>query len=341
MKVLVIGGSGFIGSPTVHALQHLGQTVTVFHRGKSPSALSGVEHILGDRKQFHQHRETFRRLAPEVVIDMILSSGPQAETLMQVFRGVARRVVAISSMDVYRAFGIFHGTEPGPLQPVPLTEESEVRRNLHPYPPAVLKKVQSIFGWMDDAYDKIPVERAVLADGELPGTVLRLPMVYGPGDPLHRFFPVLKRIQDGREKIFSSEEIAAWRSPRGYVENVAAAIALAACSDRAAGKIYNVAEEPAFSELGWAQEIAAQAGWRGEFVVLAREHTPKHLLIPGNFKQHGTASSTKVREELGFREPVAFHEGIRRTIAWEKANPPVQVDSQQFDYAAEDSAAAA
>ena len=134
MKVLVIGGSGFIGSPTVHALQHLGQTVTVFHRGKSPSALSGVEHILGDRKQFHQHRETFRRLAPEVVIDMILSSGTQAETLMQVFRGVARRVVAISSMDVYRAFGIFHGTEPGPLQPVPLTEESEVRRNLHPYP---------------------------------------------------------------------------------------------------------------------------------------------------------------------------------------------------------------
>src|SRR5947209_9100719 len=208
---------------------------------------------------------------------------------MLTVRGIARRVVALSSMDVYRAFGIFHGTEPGPLQPVPLTEESEVRRNLHPYPPEVLKKVQSVFGWMDDAYDKIPVERAVLTDAELPGTVLRLPMVYGPGDPLHRSFPVLKRMQDGREKILFAEEIAVWSSPRGYVENVAAAIALAAGSDLAAGKIYNVAEEPAFSELGWAQEIAAQVGWKGEFVVLPRERMPKHLLIPGNFKQHGTA----------------------------------------------------
>src|SRR5713101_1109377 len=164
MKVLVIGATGFIGPHLVRELQRLGHAVAVFHRDTSTTSLSGVECILGDRKQLHQYRETFCRLAPEVVIDMILSSGPQAETLMQVFRGVARRVVAISSMDVYRAFGIFHGTEPGPLQPVPLTEESEVRRNLHPYPPAVLKKVQSIFGWMDDAYDKIPVERAVLAD---------------------------------------------------------------------------------------------------------------------------------------------------------------------------------
>src|SRR2546428_2182434 len=148
MKILIIGGSGFIGAPLVRELQQLAQTVAVFHRGKSTSALSGVEYILGDRKQLDQHGETFCRLAPDVVIDMILSSGRQAETLMQVFRGVARRVVAISSMDVYRAFGIFHGTEPGPLQPVPLTEESEVRRNLHPYPPAGLKKGQSVFGWL-------------------------------------------------------------------------------------------------------------------------------------------------------------------------------------------------
>src|SRR5712692_11737326 len=281
MKVLVIGGSGFIGSPTVHALQHLGQTVTVFHRGKSPSALSGVEHILGDRKQFHQHRETFRRLAPDVVVDMILSSGPQAETLMQVFRGVARRVVAISSMDVYRAFGIFHGTEPEPLQPLPVTEESAIRQNMHPYPAEVLKRVQSVFGWVDDAYDKRSEERAVLGNGELPATVLRLPMVYGPGDPLHRFFPVLKRMRAGRKKILFSEEVAVWRSPRGYVENVALAITLAACSDHAAGKIYNVAEEPAFSELEWAQKIAREVGWRGDFVVLPREGMPRHLLLPG------------------------------------------------------------
>ena len=34
--------------------------------------------------------------------------------------------------------------------------------------------LQQVFGWLDDEYDKIPVEREILADNELPGTVLRL-----------------------------------------------------------------------------------------------------------------------------------------------------------------------
>ena len=52
-----------------------------------------------------------------------------------------------------------------------------------------MKLLQQVFGWVDDAYDKIPVERAVLGNPALPGIVLRLPMVYGPGDRLHRFTP--------------------------------------------------------------------------------------------------------------------------------------------------------
>jgi hypothetical protein len=48
-------------------------------------------------------------------------------------------VIMLSSIDVYRAVGISHGTETGPLQKVPLTEESALRRNLHPYPPESLQ----------------------------------------------------------------------------------------------------------------------------------------------------------------------------------------------------------
>lgn len=341
MKFLIIGGTGFISRPLVRELQKRQHKVAVFHRGRTPASFKGVEIILGDRKNLEQYREDFQRFAPDTVIHMILSSGRHAEALMRTVRGIARRVVALSSMDVYRAFGLFHGTESGPLQPVPLTEQSEVRHNLHPYPPAVLNRVQGIFNWMDDDYDKIPVEQAVLGDQSLPGTVLRLPMVYGPGDPLHRFFPMLKRIVDRRTRILLFDEMAAWRSPRGYVENVAAAIALAACSDRAVGEIYNVAEEPAFSELEWARQIAAQARWDGEFTVLPRERTPKHLLVPGNFRQQGIASSNKIRQELGFQEPVSIADAIRRTIAWEKENPPAEISQEQFDYPAEDRAVAA
>jgi nucleoside-diphosphate-sugar epimerase len=95
-------------------------------------------------------------------------------------------------------------------------------------------------------------------------------MIYGPGDHLCRFHPVLKRIGDGRRVILVEEGWAAWRSPRGYVENVAAALALAATSARAVGRVYNVAEAPAFTELEWAGKIAAATGWDGQFVTLVK-----------------------------------------------------------------------
>jgi hypothetical protein len=46
------------------------------------------------------------------------------------FRETAQRLIILSSIDVYRAIGISHGTESGPLQEVPLIEDSEWRRNL-------------------------------------------------------------------------------------------------------------------------------------------------------------------------------------------------------------------
>jgi nucleoside-diphosphate-sugar epimerase len=161
-------------------------------------------------------------------------------------------------------------------------------------------------------------------------------MVYGPGDRLHRFHPILKRIDDGRRAILFEEAMAYWRAPRGYVDNVAAAIALASVSEQAAGRIYNVAEKPSFSELDWARKIAAATSWQGGFVTLPKERMPAHLVQPGNAAQHWEADSTRIRRELGYEEPVPLEEAIRRTIAWERANPPGEFNLYKFDYAAED-----
>jgi nucleoside-diphosphate-sugar epimerase len=340
MRILLIGGNGFIGRFTVAALKQQGHTLAIFHRGTT-AAPAGVNEILGDRNQLSAMAPELKRFAPDVVIDFVISSGPQAEELMKVFRGATGRVVMLSSIDVYRAVAVSQGTESGPLQAVPLTEESELRHNLHPYPPESMQLLRKIFPWVTDDYDKIPPERIVMNDRELPGTVLRLPMVYGPGDPLHRFYPVVKRVTDGRRHIIFPQAMAAWRSPRGYVENVAAAIALAAADDRAGRRIYNVCEEPSFSELEWAQKIASEMRWEGEFVILPEERTPRHLQRLGNAAQHWTASSARIRQELDYREPVSIEEAIRQTIPWELENPPAVPTLAQFDYAAEDAAVAA
>jgi len=331
MRVLLIGGSGFIGPHVAGALDRLGHEVVIFHRGKVPAP----REILGDRRKLTDHASALRAAAPDVVVDLILSSGTQARALMTVFRGASGRVVALSSCDVYRACGVLHGSESGPLEPLPLTESSRLRTVLQTYPPERVKMLQQVFGWLDEEYDKIPVEREILGDPDLPGTVLRLPMVYGPGDPLHRFFPTLKRMDDRRPAILFEEKLACWRSPRGYVENVADAIALAASNDRAASRIYNVGEAESFSELDWAQQIAKVTGWSGKLVTLPAEHTPAHLQWPGNLDQHWTIDTTLIREELGYCEPIAREDGIRRTIEWERANPP-PLDPRAFDYTAED-----
>lgn len=122
------------------------------------------------------------------------------------------------------------------------------------------------------------------------------------------------------------------------MDNVAHAIALAAISDRARGRIYNVCEEPAFSDLEWQTRIAKLLGWPGKLTVLPRERTPKHLLKPGSPAQHMVASSERIRRELGYGEIVEIDEAIPRTAYWELRNPPSSIPLQQFDYAAEDAA---
>jgi nucleoside-diphosphate-sugar epimerase len=336
LRVLLIGGNGYIGRCLVPALERGGHEVFVFHRPRT-HAVPALREIFGDRRRLNDSAAKVQAIKPDVVVDLILSSGRQAADLIGVFRGVASRVVALSSCDVYRACGVLHGSEPGPLEPLPLTESSPLRSALQTYPPATIQMLQQVFGWLDDEYDKIPVEREILGDDELPGTVLRLPMVYGPGDPLHRFGPLVKRMDDRRPAILFEEKLAAWRSPRGYVENVAAAIALAATSERAAGRIYNVAEAESFSELEWALQVAAAAGWDGNFITLPADRTPLHLKMSGNTDQHWVVDTTRIREELGYREPIARADAIRRTVEWERANPATP-DPRTFDYAAEDAA---
>ena len=334
MRILLIGGTGFTGRSTAVFLKDAGHEVTIFHRGNTPLP-AGSQQIIGDHKQLENFRPEFQRGNFDVVVDFITGSKRQAQRLMDVFSGITGRIVVLSSMDVFRAMGILRGTEDGPPQPVPLTEDSELRTRSQ-YSKEELQGLINILGYFDDQYEKIEVEETVLGDVQLPATVLRLPMVYGPGDYIHRFYYLLKRMDDRRPFILFSDDMAAWHTPRGFSENVGNAIALAATSEKAAGRIYNICEEESFSELDWAQKIAREVGWKGDFVVLPREKTPRHLLFPRRIEQQFIATAARIRQELGYKEPISIEEGIRRTIPWERANPPQQVWFAPFNYEAED-----
>ena len=338
MRILVIGGTRFIGRAVVHLLSEQGHEVAVFHRTQTNVPL-GVQQIFGDRAQLHSFKQDFTRFSPELVLDMIPFVEEHARSVMDLFKGMARRVVAISSQDVYRAYGRLLRTEPGPADPVPLTETSPLREKLYPYRGATLRTSEDKQRWMDD-YDKIPIERIIMGDSALPGTILRLPMVYGPGDNQHRLFEYLKRMDDKRPAILLDASVASWRWTRGYVENVAAAIVLAITNDRAAGRIYNVGEVRTLTIAEWVRAIADAADWEGNIVTLPADRLPPHLVADMDTTQDLLVDTTRIRHELGYREPIELNEALARTISWERANPPTEIDARQFDYAAEDAALA-
>lgn len=336
MHILVIGGTGFSGPHVVRRLHELGHELLLYHRGEAEADLpEGIRHVHGDRWELEQAAGELTHFAPQVVLDMIPRNEQDAWTVVNIFRGIAGRVVALSSQDVYRAYGRLIGIEPGPIEPVPLTEESPLRTKLYPYWKRSKRPHEP-----PNHYEKILAELIYMSDPDLPGTVLRFPMVYGPRDRQHRTFEYLKRMDDGRTAILMGEGQAAWRWTKGYVENLALAAVLAVTEERSAGRIYNVGERETLTWAEWVRAIGRAAGWDGEVVSVPRDRLPEYLTSEDNTDQDLVVDSTRIRQELGYEESVARDEALRRTVGWERAHPPEKVDPEQFDYAAEDVALA-
>jgi len=334
MRILVIGGTRFIGPRMCDQLLALGHRVCLFHRGQTQAQLpSSANQIYGDRRDLLNFTSQFKEFAPDVVVDMICYNEREASDLIQAFSNVAARVVVISSMDVYRAYGGLLRLEDAPVDQLPLHEESPLRESRFPYRAQAKGPDDMAFN-----YEKILVEEAVMSAAKMTGTVLRLPAVYGPGD--HRAFDYLKRMIDGRRRVLLEQDHARWRWTRGYVEDIAAGIALAVVDDRSAGRVYNLGAPETLTEEEWVRSIGRAAEWQGEVVVLRKDSMPAHLMVLYDFSHHLYASSERIRAELGYQEPVTLENAMKQTVDWEREHPPELVDPNRFDYAAEDAALA-
>ena len=277
MRVLVIGGTRFIGAHTVRRLHDAGAEVTVFHRGRSANPIlpADIEHVLDAGADYPITGLPAPLLRDgDIVVHMVAMGEADAGAAVSAFRGRAGRLVLVSSCDVYRAYGRLTKAQPGPPDPVPLTEDAPLRSALYPY-----RGMEAQLGAFAHDYDKVLAERAVRGAAGLDWSVLRLPKVYGPED------------NGDLATVYDFAAVPEWRWTHGHVDNVAAAIALAATHPKASNAIFNVGERrtPTMGE-----RLARLPARVGEEPTLA----------PFDFTQHLVLDTDRIRRRLGHADVV-------------------------------------
>jgi nucleoside-diphosphate-sugar epimerase len=319
LRVVVLGGTRFIGRAAVEELAAAGDEVMVVHRGVlEPDDLPDVRHLHCDRAELSAHRAELDAFAPEAAIDCRALTRRDAEDALAVLPEVGRWIV-ISSVDVYRAFGALN--EDRETDPVPLDEESPVRHVRYPY--------RGKMPGMDE-YDKLDVEDVYLPRG---ATVLRLPMVYGEHDYQRREEFLLRRLRAGRMQIPFGAGM--WLTCRVYVRDVGRAVRLA-LQKPLAGEVMNVCEDRSYSMRLWSLMILEAAGSDARLVPVADAALPEDLKFTGAVAQHIAASANKARRMLGWTTSDPL-ETLRTTVRWHLAHPPSEEDP---DFSADDRALA-
>lgn len=320
MRVIVFGGTRFIGRAIVEELAGAGHEVLVVHRGQlEPDDMPPVRHLHAERSELGEHTAELRSFKPDAAIDCRALTRTDSETAIgAVPEGI--RLIVISSVDVYRAFGALNDDRE--TDPVPLDEESPVRPNRYPY----RGRMPGL-----EEYDKLDVEDVYLARG---ATSFRLPMVYGEHDYQRREEFILRRVRAGRTQIpFGSGQ---WLTCRGYVRDIARGVHLALQTPAAIGLVMNLCEDRTYSMRMWSKMILDAAGSSTELVHVPDDLLPEDLKPTGTMTQHVVASARKARTLLGWTTSDPL-ESLRTTVSWHLANPPDDVDA---DFAPDDLALA-
>lgn len=330
MRILFIGGTGFMGARAVAQLAQEGHDVTVFHRGQTDRVPDGVRHLHGDRDDLYAHRPAFRELRPDVVVHMITATATDAWTARRTLEGVVDRVVLASSIDVMAAYARLLTPSDAPALPTPLTEASALRAELFPLRAHAASIEDPDRRARLDQYDKILVESVLQASEAFAVTTLRLPMVHGPHDPQRRFGGYVTRMDEGRPIVLERTH-AAWRACRGFVDDMGLAIARAATTPLDGHRTFLVGEAAARTEREWVEAIAAHIGYDGAIVEHEAADLPESLRPTADFRQPLDIDDAAIRAALDLPPPTPLDQQLAATIADERARGPVPYDREAED----------
>jgi len=269
MKILVMGGTRFVGKPLVEQLLAEGHTLTLFTRGNQPIP-AGVEHLQGDRTSA-EGLAALNGRSFDVIVDSSGRSLDDSRAVIEQTGAPSHRFVYVSSAGVYADSELW-----------PLDEDS-------PSDPASRHS------------GKLDTEAWLRAQG-IPFTSFRPTYIVGPGNynPVESWF--FDRIVHGRPVPLPGD--GSTITQLGHVRDLAGAMARCIGVDAAANRVYNCSGRQGVTFLGLVHAAAVAAG-RDPSSVEIRSFDPAGLdkkarkAFPLRLA-HFLTDITRVRRELAW-----------------------------------------
>ena len=305
MRVLVLGGTIFVGRHVVEAALARGDEVTLFNRGRhGPELFPDVERIRGDREG---DLSLLEGRSWDAVVDTSGYFPRVVRASVQALAGRVGHYTFVSSASVYRDF-----SRPG-------LSENAATHEVAPDAPEELASPEAYGGF------KAACERMV--EETLPGRGLsvRAGLIVGPHDPTNRFAYWVTRIARGGEMLAPEPR----DQPVQFVDARDLADWILRMAERGHGGIFNATGPPTtlehfFSEIRAATGSDAELTWVDErFLVDASVEPFQDLplwLAPSVDRSAAyflaIDSSKAVAAGLTLR-PLA--ETVRDTLAWAEA----------------------
>jgi nucleoside-diphosphate-sugar epimerase len=299
-RVLIIGGTQFIGRLLVTELLRAGHQVSILHRKARHPFSRRVRNFVADRNDAASIRRALKAAAFDVVYDIAYdwehgTTGAQVEATAQIFDGHVSRYVFMSSVAAY-GDGLNHH------------EGDALAPDDHPQVYARNKAVS---------------ERALFRMHQrtgFPVVTLRPPFVYGAANPFYREAFFWDRFRANRPVILPSE---GHRLMQFIYVNDLVALALKVMEVRnAAGHGFNTANPRPVTQHELVLELARAAGVKHpQLVSIARERIQRSGgEIAGDKLYFGyyydlpaiTVIITKAQRMLAFK-PVDFADGLKTT----------------------------